>query len=581
MLKLFAYMRTRTAFGLLFFLIAGTALLVCITFWAWSDMGTDRQISPLVKTVLLLAMFTFAGAAVLILFMGEQIARKQAALNKQKQKYRNLFELVPCEIAILDKEFRLIHFNHRFAERFNPKIGEYCFRAYKGREQKCVPCPVEKTFEDGLPHFSEETGYAKDGTTAHWLVVTSPQKDDDTGEIAAALEMTLDLTDLKLLEDKLKKSEKKYKDIFNNIANPIFVIDREDFTILDCNKSVQGVYGYSQSEICGTRFIDLFVADDRKYFGQLIKTRNEIHRARHLRKSEKTLFVNIRISPSEYEGKFVYLVTTSDITQRLEAEQQLIQASKMATLGEMATGVAHELNQPLSVIKTASSYLMKKIKSNTPIKNENLCTMAEEIDTHINRATRIIRHMREFGRKSGITSEKVSVNPVVEKAFDIFAQQLKLRGIDVVWELSPDLPSVRADDSKLEQVIVNLLVNARDAIEDCWGRKSPGMDTREKKIFLRSHSDGRFVTIEVEDTGSGVAPDLVDKIFEPFFTTKNAGKGTGLGLSISYSIIREWGAAIYAEPGRSQGARFIIRFPVSKEDAPPPEGGMINNAAGV
>ncbi|MBS3756119.1 MAG: PAS domain S-box protein [Desulfobacterales bacterium] len=572
MLKFFTYMRTRTAFKLLFLMVTGTALLMCITFWAWSGMDTDRQTLPLVKAVLLLAMFAFAGAAVLIFFMGEQIARKQAALNKQKQKYRNLFELVPCEIAVLNTNFRLIHFNHRFAEKFNPKIGEYCFRAYKGREQKCVPCPVEKTFEDGLPHFSEETGHTRDGATAHWLVVTSPQKDDDTGEVTGALEMTVDLTDLKLLEDKLKKSEKKYKDIFNNIANPIFVIDREDFTILDCNKSVQGVYGYSKSEICGTRFTDLFVSDDRKYFEHLMKTRNEIHRARHLRKSEKALFVNIRISPSEYEGKSVYLVTTSDITQRLEAEQQLIQASKMATLGEMATGVAHELNQPLSVIKTASSYLMKKIKNNTPISEENLYTMASEIDSHINRATKIINHMREFGRKSEITTENINVNPVIEKAFEIFAQQLKLRGIHVVWELGPDLPSVRADASKLEQVIINLLVNARDAIEEHWGQRPSDTDAEDKKILLRSHSDGRFVTIEVEDTGSGIPPDLVDKIFEPFFTTKDAGKGTGLGLSISYSIIKEWGATIHAEPGRSQGARFMIRFPVPKQNTTPPEG---------
>ncbi|MBS3733107.1 MAG: PAS domain S-box protein [Desulfobacterales bacterium] len=572
MLKFFTYMRTRTAFKLLFLMIVVAAVLVCFTSWVWYSAGAGQEMPILEKAALLLAVLTFVGAAVLIFFMGEQIARKQAELNKQKEKYRNLFELVPCEIAVLNTDFRLLHFNHRFAEKFNPELGEYCFRACKGREQRCEPCPVEKTFEDGLAHFSEETGYAKDGTTAYWLVVTSPQKDDDTGEVTGALEMTLDLTDLKLLEDKLKKSEKKYRDIFNNIANPIFVIDREDFTIYDCNKSVQGVYGYSKSEICGTRFTDLFVADDRKYFEQLMKTRNEIHRARHLRKSEKALFVNMRISPSEYEGKSVYLVTTSDITQRLEAEQQLIQASKMATLGEMATGVAHELNQPLSVIKTASSYLMKKIKNNTPIDEQNLYTMAEEIDSHINRATKIINHMREFGRKSEIDTENINVNPVIEKAFEIFAQQLKLRGIDVAWELSPDLPGVKADASKLEQVIINLLVNARDAIEEHWGQRPSDTETEDKKIWIRSHSDGRFVTIEVEDTGSGIPPDLVEKIFEPFFTTKDTGKGTGLGLSISYSIIKEWGATIHAESGRSQGARFVIRFPVPKQNTTPPEG---------
>ncbi len=393
---------------------------------------------------------------------------------------------------------------------------------------------------------------------------SAPQK-DESGKITGAMEMTVDITDMKILEGKLKTSEKKYRDIFNNIANPIFVVERHlAFTILDCNKSAEAVYGYSKSELRATNFLDLFVPEERKHYGAAIQSQNEIHRARHIRKSQKPLFVNIRISPSEYEGKEVYLITTSDITKRLEAEQQLIQASKMATLGEMATGVAHELNQPLSVIKTASSYLMKKIEKKAEIDKQALYTMTSEIDTHINRATRIINHMREFGRKSEIDVETVTVNPVIEKAFEIFEQQLKLRGIEVIWELTPDLPGVKADASKLEQVIINLMVNARDAIEERWGQGPWNKSELEKKIYIRTRADKKTVLIEVEDTGKGIADELLEKIFEPFFTTKEAGRGTGLGLSISYSILREWGAGIYAEPHREAGARFIISFPVAK-----------------
>ncbi len=564
MRKLLNYIQAASASGVLFSAAAGAGAVACISVLAWFFTGYASNHSLAESAFLVLTALILIFAIGLAFIFRRQISRKEAELNRQKERYRNLFEMVPCEIAVLDHDFRLVHFNRRFAVKFNPKQGDYCFRACKGRSRKCEPCPVEQTFADGLPHFSEESGYTREGEIAHWLVVTAPQK-DESGEITGAMEMTVDLTNLRLLEDKLKRSEKKYRDIFNNIANPIFVVDKQDLTILDSNNSARAVYGYDKSELRGRSFLDLFVDDERAHYGTELKTRQEIHRARHVGKNGKTLFVNIRISPSEYEGKDVYLVTTSDITKRMEAEQQLIQASKMATLGEMATGVAHELNQPLSVIKTASSYLMKKIKKQSEIDSETLYTMTSEIDSHINRATRIINHMREFGRKSEMDVETVNVNPVIEKAFEIFAQQLKLRGIEVVWDLGPDLPGVRADSSKLEQVIINLLVNARDAMEARWGREAGNGSDDGKKIFIRTHTDGDHVTIEVEDTGKGIPDDLVDKIFEPFFTTKQAGKGTGLGLSISYSIIREWGAQIYAEPHRSQGARFVIRFPVDKK----------------
>jgi len=143
-----------------------------------------------------------------------------------------------------------------------------------------------------------------------------------------------------------------------------------------------------------------------------------MNQAKHINKTGEHLFVNIRISPSEYPGRKVLLVTTSDITQRLETEQQLIQASKMATLGEMATGVAHELNQPLTVIKTAGSYLMKKVSKHETIEDDILFTMAQEIDGQIDRAVKIINHMREFGHKTDIILEQIQVNAVLQKAFD-------------------------------------------------------------------------------------------------------------------------------------------------------------------
>ena len=504
--------------------------------------------------------------------MEEDIARSQADLRRQRNEYQNLFENVPCEIAVLDRQFRLANFNRNYADKFNPVLGEYCYKAYKGRDTKCQECLVEKTFEGAGPQLGEETGCDKDGRPAHWLVVTSPLM-DDTGQITGAMEMNLDLTDMKVLEDKLRRSEMKYRAFFNNMPNPVFVLDAADLTILDCNASVKAVYAYEKSDILGTSFLNFFVDEEKQAFAEAIPTLPFLSRVRQVNKSGTLLFVNIHISPADDEGRKVFLVTTSDITKRLEVEQQLIQASKMATLGEMATGVAHELNQPLSVIKTASSFFMKKVRSKEPIKDDIMLTLTEEIDSHINRATKIINHMREFGRKSDLDIVPVQINEVIKRAFEIFSQQLKVRGIDVHWELEEHLPVIEADPSCLEQVFINLLVNARDAIESGWDAGAGQLLERAsgqpaKEIFIRTRCQDDHVIAEVEDSGEGIPEAIRDKIFEPFFTTKEVGKGTGLGLSISYGIVKDCHGDIRLDSLPGRGARFVISFPASCPEKP-------------
>jgi histidine kinase len=231
----------------------------------------------------------------------------------------------------------------------------------------------------------------------------------------------------------------------------------------------------------------------------------------------------------------------------------------MATLGEMSAGVAHELNQPLSVIKTASNYLLKKIRKNEAIDPGNLRTMAEEMDHYVDRAAKIINHLREFGRKAEVTREPVQINEAITKAHEMFDQQLKLREIQVLKDLQEDLPVILADANRLEQVFINLLINARDAIEEKLERAS-GRDGK-KEIRLKSYVDNGTVLIEVEDTGIGIPEQVKDKIFEPFFTTKRVGQGTGLGLSISYGIVQDYGGRIVVESQEGQGTKIVLQFP--------------------
>ncbi|MGD9120346.1 MAG: PAS domain S-box protein [Desulfobacterales bacterium] len=495
--------------------------------------------------------------------MGKRISEKQAELNKQRNEYQNLFERVPCIITVQDRNYKLIRYNREFEEKFSPQAGDYCYAAYKGREEKCIVCPVERTFEDGMSHFSEERGFNKDGSPTHWIVNTSPIKDEN-GEIVAAMEMSLDVTETKLLEQELEKSEKKYAAIFDHIPNPVFVLDMKTLEILDCNTSIETVYGYKKEELIARSFLELFRPEEQDRYRNLIQTKSVINQARHVGKNGRPLFVNIRISGFEHPGEKVYLVTTSDITQRLQTEQQLIQAGKMATLGEMATGVAHELNQPLSVIKTASRFFMKKIRNKEKIKDDILLTMSEEIDTYVDRATKIINHMRQFGRKSDVTLEKVQVNLTMEKALQILGQQLKVRGIEVVREFEQDLPPVMADPDRLEQVFINLLINARDAIDERW--QDQPHQSGDKKITLKTTSNAETVTAEVHDTGTGIPAPILDRIFEPFFTTKKVGQGTGLGLSISYGIFQDCNGSIQAVSRKDEGTGFIIKFPVAEDN---------------
>ncbi|MBW2593732.1 MAG: PAS domain S-box protein [Deltaproteobacteria bacterium] len=497
--------------------------------------------------------------------MGHKIRKKQDELEKQRNKYQKLFELVPCIITIQDRNYKLLRYNSEFADRFNPDPGDYCYHVYKGRNTKCENCPVEKTFKKGGSHYGEEQGINKDGSTTHWVAKTSPIRDPD-GKIVAVMEVCLDITRRRVLQKRLERSEKKYHSIFENIPMPVFVLDLNTLNILDCNDSMSGVYGYEKAELINKCFLELFRKTDRDHYAFKILTSSLIVQAKQRCRNGRIIIVNIRISPTEYQGQRVLLAITSEITKRLETEQQLIQSGKMATLGEMATGIAHELNQPLSVIKTASSFFMKKIRKNEPIKPDILLSLSEEIDQHVDRAAQIINHMRQFGRKSNLRFEMVTVNDILKKAIEIFNRQLKLRGIGVVWELADELPPVMGEPSRMEQVFINLLINARDAIEDRWSDTMVDnlleISPEQRRITIGSNLKDNMVQVSIEDTGKGVPPEIRDKIFEPFFTTKEVGKGTGLGLSISYSIVRECHGDIEIMNDKRGGACFVIRFPV-------------------
>ena len=526
-------------------LIEGTRMIAEGKYNEVIDIGNDYEIGLLGKA---------------IKKMGTQIGLDQAELKKQKNEYQSLFETVPCMITVQDKDYRLKAWNRVFKDRFDPKPGSHCYLAYKGLEEKCTDCPVEKTFVDGKSHYGEAEGMGKNGGKNHWMFITSPVTDAE-GNIVAAMEMSIDITLRRRLEKELHRSEENYHAIFNNISNPVFVVDIQTFGILDCNIKALEVYGYSKKILLKKLFSDFFIKGEKIKLIKKMKSGQEINKVKHHIQNGGSIYVDMWVSPSNYSGEKVLLVTINDITKRLETEQHLMHASKMATLGEMSTGIAHELNQPLSVIKSSSSFCMKKMRKNELIEKAIFDKLISKIDNNVDRAEKIIHHMRQFARKSEVKLVRIRVNDVLQRTFEMFDQQLKVHGIDVIWDRNEALPEILADPDRLEQVFVNFVINAKDAIEEKWKKEGKRSDDNDRITILTRLADD-MVIIEIHDTGTGIQKEAADKLFEPFFTTKEVGKGTGLGLSISYGIIKECAGLVQIEKSEQGGAAFILSFPV-------------------
>jgi len=249
-----------------------------------------------------------------------------------------------------------------------------------------------------------------------------------------------------------------------------------------------------------------------------------------------------------------------DVTERRQAELQLFDASRLATLGEMASGIAHEINQPLTVIRFAAESLQDELRETAD--SSLLGSLRDFIDEkctrvmgQTERAATIIRDLRGFARKPDEAAEQFDVVPALRVAAQMVEEQLRLARIGLHLDLDPAAPAVTGHASRLQQVVINLVLNARDAILDD-GRDGGGTIT----IRVRTLRPSGQVILVVEDNGPGIPDQVLPRLFEPFFTTKPTGKGTGLGLSISYQIIQQMHGTIMAENRAEGGARFRMTF---------------------
>jgi C4-dicarboxylate-specific signal transduction histidine kinase len=252
--------------------------------------------------------------------------------------------------------------------------------------------------------------------------------------------------------------------------------------------------------------------------------------------------------------------TTAEMQRReqelRDKQEQLVQAGKLATLGELTTGVAHELNNPLNNIGLFVGNAIDLVELGVTDREHIVREMRQAMQ-QVRKATEIISHLRTFGRAAPVSRERVLLRQVIDRSLSLVREQLRLREIKVMVDLGLVEPVVIGNPIQLEQVFINLLTNARDAVADA----------PRKEIRISGAVDSEAVRITFADSGHGIPPGLEARIFDPFFTTKDVGKGTGLGLSITYGIIKDLGGTISVVSRPGEGATFLIHLPPAPSDA--------------
>src|SRR5579884_243756 len=253
--------------------------------------------------------------------------------------------------------------------------------------------------------------------------------------------------------------------------------------------------------------------------------------------------------------------TTAEVQRReqelREKQEQLVQAGKLATLGELTTGVAHELNNPLNNIGLFVGNAIDLIELGlADTEPERILQELRSAMQQVRKATEIISHLRTFGRAASVSYEPVSITRVIQNSLSLMQEQLRLRQIEVRQHLLPEDVVVIGNAIQLEQVFINLLTNARDALSEA----------PQKIITIECAKDKQAVEISISDSGPGIPVELEQRIFDPFFTTKEVGAGTGLGLSITYGIIRDHQGTITLKNSPGRGAAFLVQLPIKRDD---------------
>lgn len=481
-------------------------------------------------------------------------------------------------VVVIGRDYRILSANQGYCDQVKMScdtiLGKHCHAVSHHSEKPCFEkaegcdCTVQKSFETGEHHRSMHTHFDKNGNARYIETNAYPLK-DSSGETTAAIETLVDVTNLITLEKQLVEVKDHYQKLYDDAPDMMHSVDKKG-NIIICNQTELKILGYKTEEFIGSALKDLIVPEERDTCTrkmESLKTAGFFEgEITLLAKDGRRIPVFIR-SKAIYDKDGLFLMSDAvlrDITEKKSLEAQLFQAQKMEAVGLLAGGVAHDFNNILTVVVGYGSLLLKKTATDSTARG-----YVEQVLSAAERATNLTQNLLAFSRKQIINPKPVLLSEVVKNLDKILARVIS-EDIELKLFIAPQEASVMSDAGQIDQVLMNLATNAKDAMPD------GGMLVIETELvefdndYVRRHvfaKPGKYMLISVTDTGNGMDATTKEKIFEPFYTTKDVGKGTGLGLSMVYGIIKQHNGYInvYSEPGK--GTTFKIYLPVIAREA--------------
>jgi two-component system, cell cycle sensor histidine kinase and response regulator CckA len=507
--------------------------------------------------------------------------RQQAEhrLRASEERYRAIAEVSPAGIWHVSPDGHTIYANPAMLAMLElENQDDLKGQTMHGFFTEAGQTEIAHAFElrrRGLPSIYEVELLGRRGRRANVLIAGVPLF-DRSGRLHSLIGTFTDISERKKMEQSLRESEERYRAIFETNPFPIYLFDCDTLMFLAVNNAAVLHYGYSVSEFMHMSLLDLRLPADREAIraeaqeGRPAAVRGLL--GKHVKKDGTVIDVELSTHDLLFGGRRARLVVAVNVTERLQLEAQLRQAQKMEAVGRLAGGVAHDFNNVLTVIVGYSDLVARQIGQAHPVTRD-----VEIIHNAAQRAKALTSQLLAFSRKNDVAPKVLDLN-VVAVDVERLLQRLIGEDVELVTKLAPEPAWIFADAGQLEQVIVNLVVNARDAmpgggkVEVAVMHVEVGPDEARRCPPLKA---GWHVLLTVTDTGAGMPEDVRSHLFEPFFTTKEQGKGTGLGLFTVYgSVHRHQGQiAIASEPGK--GTAVSIRLPCAPAPAAvPPANGV-------
>jgi two-component system NtrC family sensor kinase len=488
--------------------------------------------------------------------------RAEAALQAEKNKLQSVVDAMEYGLTIQDMDYNILYQNELLRVIFGDHVGEKCYRVYEGKEKLCDGCPVEKAFRDGKSHTSERRVIIPSGEVTLWENTANPIR-DAKGKIVSCLEITRNITELKRVEQALKQSQEKLRTMFESVTDGISVINLKGI-ITETNQRTVEMHGYkSKGELIDRSAYELVAPQDREKIANC--ARKAIKEGTLIAGIECTL---LRADGSEFPGELStsvfkdasdnlvgHITITRDITERKRAEKERRElehrahlTSRLASIGEMAAGIAHEINNPLTAVIGFAQLVMD---ANIP---DDVKKDIAVIYKEAQRAAEVAKNLLVFARKREPAKQPTDINNAIREVLKLRAYEQKVNNIQVNTRFAPELPEVMADYSQLQQVFLNIIINAESAMLEAHNGGTLTVTTQKVNDTSR---------VSFTDNGPGIAKENLERVFDPFFTTKEVGKGTGLGLSLCHGIVVQHGGRIYARSKLGKGATFVVELPIN------------------